>query len=217
MSPTRNTLRVLTLGTVEYRQAHELQLATHADVAAGRQPSTLLLLEHPPVFTLGKRGGESFLLKTVGEIREVGADLVQTDRGGLVTFHGPGQLVGYPIVDLGRVKLSLTRYVSVLLETIVEALAGVGLQAQADMDQPGVYTHGRKIAAVGVRLSHNVTRHGFAVNLSTDLEWFSNIVACGLEGVSITSAQAELGRPPDPVFFGADVARLLAERLGLKT
>jgi len=216
VSATPNTLRVLTLGTVEYGEAHQLQLTTHADVVAGRQPSTLLLLEHPPVYTLGKRGGDSLFLKPQDELRAAGADIVRTDRGGLVTFHGPGQLVGYPIVDLGRVKMSLTKYVNVLLDTLVEALATLGLEAQADMEQPGVYVRGRKIAAVGVRLSHNVTRHGFAINLTTDLKWFDNIVACGLKGVTVTSVQAELGRAPDANAFGADVARLLAERLGLK-
>lgn len=210
-----DTLRVLSLGTVEYRKAHQRQLDTHADVVAGRAPPTLLLLEHPPVYTLGKRGGEGFFLKTQDELRTAGADVIRTDRGGLVTFHGPGQLVGYPIVDLGRVKTSLTEYVETLLDVLVEALAEIGLAAEADMDQPGVYVQGRKIAAVGVRLSRNVTRHGFAVNLTTDLKWFDNIVACGLEGVTVTSVEAELGAAPDPARFGRSISVLLAERLGL--
>jgi len=209
-------LAVRDLGLVDYRAARDIQRQVHADVLAGRCPHTLLLLEHPPVYTFGRRGGREHLLRAPAELEAMGACLVDSDRGGLVTFHGPGQLVGYPILRLGRLRVSLSQYVERLLDALRTTLADHGLSCDAvDMARPGLFVEGRKLASVGVRLSHGVTLHGFAVNLSPDLSWFAHIVPCGLAGVSATSVRAELGASPEPSAFGVRAALMLAARLGL--
>jgi len=194
-----------------------MQLGLHAAVVSGAAPDTVLLLEHPPVYTFGRRGGAEFLLETPEELKRLGADVVQTDRGGLVTFHGPGQLVGYPILNLARLRISLKDYVEKLLTAIADALVAAGVRdARADMERPGVFVAPRKIAAVGVRMSRGATYHGFAVNLTTDLSWFSHIVPCGLAGVAATSVANEIGGAPDPWSFGQSVCERLAARLGMR-
>jgi len=201
------------LGTVPYRDALALQLETHRNVAAGTAPHTLLLLEHPPVYTTGKRGDPGGFLVPPDVLRERGAEVIATDRGGLVTFHGPGQLVGYPILALDRLRLTLNGYVDILLDVLAATLSACGVRAEADSTRPGVYVQGRKIAAVGVRLAAGVTRHGFAVNLSTDLSWFDAIVPCGLHGVQATSLREETGHCPPLRQFGTEIAESLSERL----
>jgi lipoate-protein ligase B len=182
------------LGALPYREALELQRRVHADVVAGRTGHTVLFLEHPPVYTFGKRGGRELLLTDEDTLGKLGADLVATNRGGLVTFHGPGQLVGYPILRLGALRLGLKQYVEVLTRTVANVLAGLGLDARADQAVPGVFVEGRKIGSIGVRLEREVTLHGFSLNVTTDLAWFKHIVACGLHGVEATSIAAECGR-----------------------
>lgn len=208
-------LLVRHLGMVPYREALEFQLRTHAAVVAGTVPHTLLLVEHPPVFTLGKRGGREFFRAPESEVVERGAEIVQTDRGGLVTFHGPGQLVGYPILSLERLRLSLASYIELLLESLTRTLHDCGIDAAASMDTPGIFVQGRKIGAVGVRLRDHVTYHGFALNVDTDLAWFDLIVGCGLEGVAATSVSKETGRRLALGKLGQLASRHLAARLGL--
>lgn len=205
------------LGVVAYPDALEIQHQSRDRVAGdGESAHRLLLLEHPPVFTLGKRGGEGLMLTPREELVTLGAEVVQTDRGGLVTFHGPGQLVGYPILHLERLKLSLKDYVRKLMTVLCDELRAEDIDARVDMDNPGVYVAGRKIGAVGVRLTRGVTTHGFALNLTTDLSWFEHIIACGLRGVSATSVLQEKGRSPSTQTMGHRIGRRLAERLGLK-
>jgi len=208
-------LGVEALGTVDYGQALEVQLETHRRVVAGQQGHTMLVLQHPPVYTLGKRGGAEFFLESKESLQALGADVVRTDRGGLVTFHGPGQLVGYPIVHLEELKLSLTRYIEILLRSLARVLSARGMDSRYDMETPGVYVGSRKIGAVGVRLRRGVTYHGFAVNVSTDLSWFKHIVPCGLEGVRPTSVLRETGKVVDIEELGLAVARELAAGLKL--
>lgn len=203
------------LGKVPYEEALALQLETHGKVVAGELPHTLLLLEHPPVYTFGKRGGESLLLRPPDVLRRAGAEIVPTDRGGLVTFHGPGQLVGYPILHLPSLGLGLTDYIARLLESMVFALGQLGLTAAASMERPGIWIKERKIGAVGVRLRDGGTYHGFALNVSTDLRWFDNIVACGLHGVETTSLAREMVTPPSLQAMGRMAGEALTERLGL--
>ncbi len=203
------------LGRVPYNEALALQLETHQKVVAGEIPNTLLLLEHPPVYTFGKRGGTEFLLRSKEDLAQAGAEVVSTDRGGLVTFHGPGQLVGYPILHLPSLRLGLTDYIGALLDSLVSALGQLGLTATASMERPGVWHGDRKIGAVGVRLEDRVTYHGFALNVATDLSWFDNIVACGLRDVETTSLAQEIDNPPGVEEMGRLVGGALQERLGL--
>ncbi len=203
------------LGRVPYREALALQLETHARVLAGDLPHTLLLLEHPPVYTMGKRGGFEFLLRSEEELLGAGAEVVPTDRGGLVTFHGPGQLVGYPILNLGALGGGLSNYISLLLESLVAALWRVGLVATYSMERPGLWVGERKLGAVGVRLKERVTYHGFAINVATDLRWFDHIVACGLQDVTTTSLVREMDSAPSVQEMGRLASDELAARLGL--
>lgn len=196
-------LWVCHLGTVPYREA----LATQEGIAARRRarelPDMLLLLEHPPVFTRGRRSLPGEL--TLGEdfYRARGIDIVPTDRGGRVTYHGPGQLVGYPIMGVTDVVAHLRT----IEDAIVDALAGEDIAArsrpQEGPDYTGVWVEDRKIASLGVHISRGVSTHGFAVNVDNDLEPFTWVVACGLPDVEMTSIAAELGR-------GASIGRFRA-------
>ncbi len=186
-------LWVCHLGTIPYREA----LATQEEIAARRRaqelPDMLLLLEHPPVFTRGRRSLPGEL--TLGEdfYRARGIEVVPTDRGGRVTYHGPGQLVGYPIMGVTDVVAHLRA----TEDAIVAALAGEDIAArsrpQDGPDYTGVWVEDRKIASLGVHVSRGVSTHGFAVNVDNDLEPFTWVVACGLPGVEMTSIAAELG------------------------
>jgi lipoyl(octanoyl) transferase len=187
-----NDLWVCHLGTVPYREALAVQLDVAARRQAGELPDTLLLLEHPPVYTRGRRSrpgeltlGEDFYLAR-------GIEVVPTDRGGRVTYHGPGQLVGYPIMGVADVVAHLRT----AEDAIVAALAEEGLQARSrphdGPDYTGVWVGDRKIASLGVHVSRGVSTHGFAVNVDNDLEPFLWVVACGLPDVAMTSLAAEL-------------------------
>jgi lipoyl(octanoyl) transferase len=186
-------LWVCQLGVVEYREALELQERVRAARQAGAVPDTLLLLEHPPVYTRGRRSRAGELPLGEAWYRARGIDVVDVDRGGKLTYHGPGQLVGYPIMAITDV----IAYLRTLERAIVAALADAGLDARARPDEgpdyTGVWVAERKIASIGVHVSRGVTTHGFAINVDNDLEPFSWVVACGLDGVSMTSLQRETG------------------------
>jgi lipoyl(octanoyl) transferase len=159
---------------------------------AGEIPDTLILLEHPPVFTAGRRWKPEHIVWNEDRIRAAGAELHFIDRGGSLTFHGPGQLVGYPVVDLG-VKPDALRYVRRLEEVVIRAAADVGVELHRNEVQTGVWSGERKVSAIGVRLMRaRVTLHGFALNCTTDLSWYDAIVPCGLadEGVASLSQLA---------------------------
>ena len=187
-------LWVCHLGTVEYREALALQEQVRAARQRDNVPDVLLTLEHWPVYTRGRRSGPGELPMGEDWYRMQGIDIVETDRGGKVTYHGPGQLVGYPIVRVDDV----VAYVRTLERALVAALAGEGLSARArpedGPDYTGVWVRDRKIASIGVHVSRGVTTHGFAVNVENDLQPFGWIVPCGLEGVQMTSLIRETGR-----------------------
>jgi lipoate-protein ligase B len=187
-------LCVCHLGRVPYREAVELQERLRERVIAGELPETMLLLEHPPVYTLGRRSSPSDLPLSEQWCRARGIDVVRTDRGGKLTYHGPGQLVGYPIM---RVE-DVVGYVRTMERAIVAALAEAGVEARSRGDEgreyTGVWVNERKIASIGVHLSHGVSTHGFAVNVDDDLAPFEWVVACGLPGVRMTSLAAEGSR-----------------------
>jgi lipoyl(octanoyl) transferase len=187
---TRCTL--LRPGLMRYQLACDLQQRTAEAVRAGGAP-TLILLEHPPVYTLGARGNTEHLLLSHEAYLSRGAEVHRSDRGGDVTFHGPGQLVAYPILDLRTYGLGPVWYVRTLEALIIDVLSRFGIVATRLEGRPGVWVGDEKIAAIGVRVSRGVTTHGFALNVSTDLSFFLHIVPCGLAAAGVTSMQALTG------------------------
>jgi len=196
------------LGRVSYAEALELQRTLARDRISGVIPHDLLLLvEHPPVVTLGRSSKGKHLLASPEFLASKDVELFEVERGGDVTFHGPGQLVGYPIVDLKRHKQDLHWYLRQLEQSLVDSLAVLGIPAEQNAGLTGVWTHGRKIASIGVHARDWVTWHGFALNVTTDLSFFDLIVPCGITGVEMTSIARELGAAPAP----DDVARIVSE------
>jgi len=179
------------LGVVPYGEALELQRALAEDRIAGRIPDTLLLLEHPPVITLGRGWKQSSLPLDPDALRRRGIEVFEIERGGDVTYHGPGQLVGYPIIDLQQHKPDLHWYLRQLEAALIGALAAFGIAAERSTGYTGVWTNGRKIASIGVHVKRWVTWHGFALNVTTDLSPFSLIVPCGIPDVVMTSVEKE--------------------------
>lgn len=206
--PSSPELRVRHLGTVPYRDALALQLSIRERRLAGELPDTLLLLEHPPVYTRGRRAAPGELALGEDRYRARGIEIVDTDRGGRVTYHGPGQLVGYPIVRVHDIGAHLRT----MEAAIVNALADAGIEARSRCaegpDYTGVWVQDRKIASIGVHVSRGIATHGFAVNVDNDLEPFSWVIACGLPDVTMTSIARELppGRTIDPEDFRAHMA-----------
>jgi lipoyl(octanoyl) transferase len=183
-------------GTVPYGEALALQESLVRARRDGSVPDTLLLLEHPHVITLGSDAHAEHVLADDHERRLLGIELFETGRGGDVTYHGPGQLVGYPILDLKPDRKDLHRYLRDLESVLIEALERLGVRAGRREGMTGVWTDAGKIAAIGVRVSSGwITSHGFALNVRTDLRYFESIVPCGITGESVTSVSAVLGRP----------------------
>ncbi|MQA00487.1 MAG: lipoyl(octanoyl) transferase LipB [Dehalococcoidia bacterium] len=172
--------------------------ARHRGVPA---PEALALVEHTPVYTMGARGGRRHLLAAPAALQARGARVVDTDRGGDITFHGPGQLVAYPILDLNARGLRAADYVRALEQCVIDSLAPFGIEGSRRPGYPGVWVDDRgldaKVAAVGVRIQRGVSRHGLALNVTTDLAWFDAIVPCGIAGAPVTSMARVLDAPPD--------------------
>jgi lipoate-protein ligase B len=190
-------LRVVRPGRVGYAEALAMQRAAAADLRAGRGPETLFLLTHPPVVTMGRRATEDHVLFSREDLASRGVEVVETDRGGDVTFHGPGQVVGYPILDLRKRGLGPHTYLRFLEERLIAVLAGYGIDAFRDPQHTGVWTAQGKIAALGIRVSAGVSLHGFALNANTDLAYFGLIVPCGIQGRAVASMQQVLARVID--------------------
>lgn len=204
-------LWVVRLGAMSYAEALETQRAAARARIGGEIPEDLLLLvEHPPVVTLGRSAKDAHLVASPELLAVRGVELFEVERGGDVTFHGPGQLVGYPIVDLKRHKRDLHWYLRRVEEALIVALADFGIAGERSVGYTGVWTQGRKIASIGVHARDWVTWHGFALNVTTDLAYFDLIVPCGISGVTMTSIERETGRPtPMP-----DVERSVARAFG---
>ncbi len=184
------TISIQNLGLVNYEDAWEKQREIQAGVAAGENPNTLLLLEHPPVFTAGRR--------TAASDRPIdGTPVINVDRGGKITWHGPGQIVGYPIVKLknGNDVVGFVREIEIAL---INTCQEFGVNAERYCERTGVWIRDakgdRKLAAIGIRVAKGVTMHGFALNVNPDLSWFKKIVPCGIPDVEVTSLSVELGR-----------------------
>lgn len=199
------------LGVTDYREAWNLQTTLFDGIVAqklrNREHGTthptsnyLLFTEHRPVYTLGRNGDAGHLLVGEAELEKAGVSLFRTNRGGDITFHGPGQIVGYPLLDLDNFTPDIHLYVHLLEETVIRSLRDFGLEASRLEGKSGVWIDpftpaARKICAVGVRTSRWVTMHGFALNVNTDLEYFRHIVPCGISDKSVTSIAAEKGTP----------------------
>lgn len=182
-------LEVIQAGVVPYAEALEWQRGLAQARIERRIPhDLLLLLEHPPVVTLGRNSQATHLLQAAG------VDVFEVERGGDVTYHGPGQLVGYPIIDLTSHKQDLHWYLRTLEQALIVALETLGIPAERNLGYTGVWTSGRKIASIGIHVKQWVTWHGFALNVATDLAEFQRIVPCGIPGVEMTSIERELGR-----------------------
>jgi len=190
------SLDVRRLGRIPYAEGLELQAGLVRDRREGRVPDTLLLLEHPHVITLGTGTHRENVLVGDEERERLGIELFPAGRGGDVTYHGPGQLVGYPIFDLKPDRCDLHRYLRDMEEALIGVLAGFGLQGRRREGMTGVWVRDRKLAAIGVRVSSGwITSHGFALNVTTDLSYFDAIVPCGIREYGVGSLAGELGRP----------------------
>ena len=190
MSITTGSIALSKAGLVDYEEALQLQRNLHNEIAEGQRPNTLLLLQHPPVFTAGRRTLDS-------EKPTDGSVVIDVDRGGKITFHGPGQIVGYPIVRLKNPN-DVVGFVRELETSLIAVCKEFGIDAQRYCERSGVWLrdeHGdRKIAAIGIRVARGVTMHGFALNVNPDLSYFDRIVPCGISDAQVTSMSKELGR-----------------------
>ena len=208
-------LSVERLGTVAYLPTWELQDELAEQRRSRRIGDRLLLLEHFPVYTIGRGGDEANLLATPDRLRQIGAEFHRIDRGGDVTFHGPGQLVAYPIVEL-RDPLDLRRYVRSLEAAVIATASAFGVSAERLDGLTGVWVEGtRKLAAIGVRVRRGVTTHGLALNVNTDLRWFAEMIPCGIADKEVTSLGTELGHPVEMGAVEERLADELARALGL--
>ena len=210
MDASRRTLAVRRLGRVPYGAGLELQQQLVAERQAGRIPDQLLLLEHDPVFSLGRNARPEHVLFPAELLRGRGYDVFETGRGGDVTYHGPGQLVGYPILDLAPDRRDVHRYVRDLEEVMIRTCADYGVQAQRVAGLTGTWVGQDKIGAIGVRISRWVTSHGFAFNVTTDLSAFDLLVPCGIRGRGVTSLERLLGRAVPLAEVGDQLARHFA-------
>jgi len=206
--PPANLCRAVWLGDMDYLEARDLQLSLVENVHSGQEPNTMLMLEHPHVYTKGRLSKESDVLLPEEDLAAKGINIYETDRGGQVTYHGPGQLVVYPIVNLrdwgGPVK-----YVRALEQVVIATLAEMGITANCESGNTGVWTDQGKIAAIGIAVRYGITRHGFALNVYNELSGFRCIVPCGLDE-PVTSLH-ELGWTGDRASLQRDTAVALQE------
>lgn len=198
------------LGRLGYRDAWDVQHRVHDAVARGEAPPTLLLVEHDPVITFGRKGGRDHLLATPEELAQRGFELVDIERGGDVTYHGPGQLVGYPILPVGR---RVRDYLRRLEDAVVDLAADYGVDAVGSPGYAGVWIGDEKLCAIGVAIKRGVSFHGFALNVATELSHFETIVPCGLDGKSVTSLSVLTGRPVSLAEAAERLVPHLARRL----
>ncbi|MDE6268121.1 MAG: lipoyl(octanoyl) transferase LipB [Muribaculaceae bacterium] len=211
-----NEIRITDCGTMPYREAWSLQSRLNEGVRNGTEQETILIVEHAPVYTLGFHADAGNMLLDEQRLRAIGAECIRIERGGDVTFHGPGQVVAYPIISLPNHHLGVKQYVSVLEEAVIETIAEWGLTGERIEGKTGVWVKGysgvyRKICAIGIKVRRGVTMHGLALNVSTDLRWFGNINPCGFSSDSVTSMMESTGDGGGVML--SDVKRVLAERL----
>jgi len=185
-----------------FEQIKQIKLYNKRNNATRRTPNYLIFTEHPHVYTLGKSGKPEHLLIDESAMRKKGIRFIKTNRGGDITYHGPGQIVGYPIIDLDNFGIDIIRYIRMLEEVIIRSIAEYGLQGERSEGETGVWLRAgtpqaEKICAIGVKTSRWVTMHGFALNVDTDLSYFQHIIPCGIRDKGVTSLKKELGYTPD--------------------
>lgn len=183
------TIDIINLGRTEYLHCLEIQRETFAARNSGEVNDTFLLTEHEHVYTIGKGGDENHLLADEAELRAAGVRIIRSDRGGDITYHGPGQLVGYPVIDLGGFYPDVHRYLRDIEEILIRTIADFGVVGYREPGYTGVWACGEKIAAIGVKVSRWITMHGFALNVSTDLSFFDRIIPCGITHRGVTSLE----------------------------
>ncbi len=203
-------------GRVEYAEGLDLQLRRVKQRRAGEIPDTLLLLEHPHVYTLGRNAKRENMLAPADQLRMLKAQVFETDRGGDITYHGPGQLVGYPILDLTQHRRDLAWYMRMLEEVSIAVAADFGVRAGRLEGAPGAWVGNAKLVAMGVHVSRWVTSHGFALNVNTDLGYFDWIIPCGLAGKTATSLERLLGHRVEMETVIERVIEHFGEVFGLK-
>ncbi|HET7467216.1 MAG TPA: lipoyl(octanoyl) transferase LipB [Candidatus Dormibacteraeota bacterium] len=206
-------VRASWLGSTDYRQAWDLQAGLVSRMRAdASEDDSLLLLEHPHVFTMGKAAKAGDVLWSEDERRRRGVDVIWVDRGGEATYHGPGQLVGYPILDLARLGMSIRDYLARLEASLVAYLATLGIRAEPGAPGlTGVWSDGMKLAAIGIKLNRSVVSHGFALNLTADLDYFDGIVPCGHADLRPTSVEALTGARIETKVAARDYAKHFAD------
>jgi len=210
---TAVVLDIRDLGLADYREVLSLQQQLNQRRQGGQVGDTVLIVEHPPVITLGARRSANKLLIESDELTRRGIDVVEIRRGGGATAHNPGQLVFYPILHLQHLGLGASEYVRTLEAIGIDLLARAGLAAERRKGYPGLWVGCKKIASIGVRVSRFVTYHGMAINVCNDLDIFDAMVPCGLDGVEMTSVEKETGRPCDIGPIKTELARLLRHYL----
>ncbi|HVC76195.1 MAG TPA: lipoyl(octanoyl) transferase LipB [Candidatus Micrarchaeaceae archaeon] len=216
MSKSLN-VRACWLGSAPYQGAWDLQAEIVAGVRDESTPDTLLLLEHPHVFTMGKAGSSEDILWDEIERDSRNVDVIWSDRGGEATYHGPGQLVGYPIIDLAHFELTIPAYIAKVEQSLIEYLHEIGVESEpGERGLTGVWSRGEKVAAIGIKLNRSVVSHGFALNLTTDLQYFDGIVPCGHADKRPTSVEALTGRRIDTETAARDYARHFEDVFGAR-
>lgn len=208
------TLEIRDCGVADYQEVLALQRELQEQRRTGRIASTVLIVEHPPVITLGARKSANKLVVDEEELARHNIDLVEIRRGGGTTAHNPGQLVFYPILNLQELHLDINHYIRALEAIGIELLAGLGVESQRRIGFPGLWVGHRKIASIGVRVSRFVTCHGMAINIQNDLSIFDYVIPCGLDGVEMTSARKETGKTYDMGRIKSQLADLLVPYLG---
>ena len=183
------TINYINIGRQSYQFAWEIQKEIHQLVKNNEIPSTVLFLEHNNIYTLGKNADKNYLLNTFPHI-----DVIETDRGGQITYHGPGQLVGYPIINLNKYKKSITWFVSSLEQIIINTLKKFNIESSRIDDLPGVWVDDEKICAIGIRIAQWVTMHGFALNINPDMKYFDGMIPCGILDYGVTSMYKNTNR-----------------------
>src|ERR1700736_4772109 len=210
-------VRTCWLGSASYRAVWDLQADLVTEVREGRQPDTLLLLEHPHVFTMGKAGSADDVLWDADELALRKVEVIWSDRGGEATYHGPGQLVGYPVLDLTAFGLTIPQYLERLERSLIDYLHDLRIDSEpGEPGFTGVWTGGEKIAAIGIKLNRSIVSHGFALNLTTDISYFDGIVPCGHADKRPTSVQSITGQKVETAAAARAYAEHFSDVFGAK-
>lgn len=208
--------RVICLGLCDYKEAYMLQKQLLCRRIGQRVQDTLVLMQHPSVFTIGRRGSRKNIIVNPEVLYREGILIYEADRGGDITYHGPGQLVAYPILDLNRHGRDVARVINMYEEAVIKTLAGFNIEGSRIPEYPGVWVGNEKISAVGIGISNWVTYHGFSININTYLKHFSYIIPCGIKDRGITSMEKILGRKVDEISVEEELVKAFGDTFNLE-